>query len=158
MQVKDHMREASMTLSKEHTDLEVLFESCNTNDGMFQIPRPFGFFEDYWTWAEAMGIDRSEDMGFPPQALYVMQRVWPVSPSISNKIRDLFFPASMKKKPVVPFLARLYLGRSSSRDISKFFSSENYPLDVSTLLSIKNGTHNVNLRMYRASMELQEVQ
>ena len=118
-------------LDKEHGDLQRLHRDCtDCTDAFFDLPRPFGFYSDYWTFARQAGIPRTVDLGLPPHAMYVMQRVWPVSTSLTERIRALFFPPDVRDLPVAPFLARLYLGRATSRATSRFFCAENFALDA----------------------------
>lgn len=121
-------------LCKEHNDLEILFKACETaGPSFFSLPRPYGFYNDYFTFAREVGIPRTMDLGLPPHAMYVMQRIWPVPASLTERIRELFFPDTVKNQPFAPFLARLYLGRAHSRAGNRFFCSENFPLDAARI-------------------------
>ena len=123
-------------LCKEHGDLQKLMETCEAGAGepsFFSLPRPFGFYSDFFTFAREVGIPRTVDLGLPPHAMYVMQRIWPVPPSLTERIRALFFPDAVKDQPFAPFLARLYLGRAHCRAGSRFFCSENFPLDAARI-------------------------
>jgi hypothetical protein len=113
-------------LSKEHQDLEKLYAACNKPEYLFRLPQPHGFYDSYHDFAKDVNIPRTMDLGLPPHAMYVMQRIWPVSNSLSIEIRDKFYPEAMKQQPCAAFLARLYLG--SDKTSSLFFNSENFPL------------------------------
>ena len=124
-------------LEKEHIDLEILNQSCNTpSDLFFQLPRAYGYYYDYFSFAKELDVPSTVDMGLPPHALYVMQRVWPVSMGIAIRIRDMFFPERMRDQPVSPFLARLYLGKAALRPDNRFFNSENFPLDAERITQL----------------------
>ncbi|GAX86207.1 hypothetical protein CEUSTIGMA_g13621.t1 [Chlamydomonas eustigma] len=122
-------------LQKEHGDLEQLYQAYSSagKSTFFSLPRPYGYYGDYWSFAQRADIPRTLDLGLPPHAMYVMQRIWPVPNSITERIRNMFFPDRVKEQPFAPFLARLYLGKASARADSQFFCSENYPLDASRL-------------------------
>lgn len=129
-QVHDPTRNAE--LDKEHTDLRLLHEVCRSDDALFVFPRPFGFYRDYLGFARETGMADPGPSGplHSSHALYVMQRMWPVPLGIASHIRDEFFPEGQN---VTPVLARLYLGRarsSNSSSSSRFFCSENFPLDA----------------------------
>ena len=87
-----------------------------------------------------LDIPRTEDLGLPPPALYVMQRIWPVPLALALRIQDLFFPEAMRghaaAAAVRPFLARLYLGKAALRPHNRFFSSENFPLDAARIMQL----------------------
>ena len=119
-------------LEKEHSDLQQLHRVCGDNC-LFRLPRPFGYYSSYWSFAKEAEIPRTVDLGLPPYAMYVMQRVWPVPNNITEQIRETFFPDQFKNQPSAPFLARLYLGRPFSNPSPRIFCSENYPLDASRM-------------------------
>jgi hypothetical protein len=116
-------------LAKEHRDLEELHAACNKPEYLFKLPQPHGVYDTYYDFARDANIPRTMDLGLPPHAMYVMQRIWPVSDSLSIEIRDRFFPEAMKPQPCAAFLARLYLG--SDKTSSRFFNSENFPREMS---------------------------
>ena len=121
-------------LCKEHNDLEILIKACDAaGPSFFSLPRPYGFYNDCFTFAREAGIPCTMDLGLPPHALYVMQRIWPVPASLTERIRELFFPVAVKNQPFAPFLARLYLGRAHSRMSYRFFCPENFPLDAARI-------------------------
>ncbi len=121
-------------LCKEHSHLQKLVEECKAaGPSFFSLPHPYGFYDTYYHFATEVDIPRTVDLGLPPHAMYVMQRKWPVPASLTERIRVLFFPDAIKNDPFAPFLARLYMGRTHSRTGSRFFSSENFPLDAARI-------------------------
>ncbi|KAG1653203.1 hypothetical protein FOA52_010287 [Chlamydomonas sp. UWO 241] len=132
-QVQDPANAA--VLDKEHRDLKQLYEvvSAGGSPSFFSLPRPHGFFQDYWTFAREADLPRTFDIGLPPHAMYVMQRIWPVPATLTERIRDQFFPDRAKQLPFRPFLARLYLGKPQLRPTNPFFNSENFLLDAARI-------------------------
>lgn len=121
-------------LQKEHSDLQLLLQVCQlAGPSFFSLPDPHTYHYDYADFAREAGISRTLDLGLPPRAMYIMRRIWPVPIGLTERIREMFFPGAVKSQTVVPFLARLYLGRASSRANSRFFCSENFPLDAARI-------------------------
>jgi hypothetical protein len=119
---------------KEHEDLQRIVAACDAvGPSFFSLPRPYGFYDTYFAFAREADIPPTVDLGLPPHAMYVMQRIWPVPTSLTERIRELFFPDVFKTQPFAPFLARLYLGRTRTRTNSRFFCSENFPLDATRI-------------------------
>eukprot|EP00798_Chlamydomonas_sp_ICE-L_P032813 gene32813-biopygen14022 len=129
-QIQDPCKDAVAMLMKEHDDLLTLNSVCGGSSEFFQLPRAHGSYTDYYSFAQEAGIQRIEDMGLPPHALYVMQRIWPVSHWLATRIRDLFLPKPFSDQPPPQLLARLYLGNGTSRQGSRFVNTENFPLSA----------------------------
>eukprot|EP00798_Chlamydomonas_sp_ICE-L_P026284 gene26284-biopygen11228 len=129
-QIQDPCKDAVAMLMKEHDDLLTLNSVCGGSSQFFQLPRAHGSYTDYYSFAQEVGIQRTEDMGLPPHALYVMQRIWPVSHWLATSIRDLFLPQPFRDQPPPQLLARLYLGNGTSRQGSRFVNTENFPLSA----------------------------
>ncbi|KAG1652791.1 hypothetical protein FOA52_008844 [Chlamydomonas sp. UWO 241] len=85
-QVQDPANAA--VLDKEHRDLKQLYEvvSAGGSPSFFSLPRPHGFFQDYWTFAREADLPRTFDIGLPPHAMYVMQRIWPVPATLTERM------------------------------------------------------------------------
>ena len=76
-------------LCKEHADLETLYRECASPSSFFQLPRPFGFYNDYWTFAREANIPRTLDLGLPPHAMYVMPACSPTCAELAYAHPDL---------------------------------------------------------------------
>lgn len=128
-QVKDPLD--VQKIYKEHEDLQHLYSCCSGPEQLFKLPRPLGFFDSYTMFAQAAGISRTEDLGLPPHALYVMERIWPVPHKLALQIKEIFFPEDARSSVTPTFLARLYFGRE--KETSRFFNTENFPLYASRM-------------------------
>ena len=110
-------------LLREHDDLVILNKECSNASQLFKIPCAHGSYKDYYSFAQDVG---TEDMSLPPNALYVMQRLWPISPAMATRIKDSFFPQPFRDQHLL--LARLYMGKGCGREESRFLNTENFPL------------------------------
>ncbi|KAJ9523221.1 hypothetical protein QJQ45_024005 [Haematococcus lacustris] len=105
--VKDNTRAAE--LEEEYNHLELIYTRCHQKGSFFRLPRPYSFHASIFAYAEVLNFPTT---GILDHAMYSMQRVLPVPPALSSRIRAKFFPAQLRDGlKYKTFLARLYLGK-----------------------------------------------
>lgn len=131
--VTDNTRAAE--LEKEYIYLQLIYTRCYHKGSFFHLPRPYSFHASMFAYAEVLNFPTT---GILDHAMYSMQRVMPVPPALSSRIRAKFFPAQLRDGlKYKPFLARLYLGKrpqpppESGRPV--FFNHCNFPLTAEML-------------------------
>ncbi len=122
----------------EYDALSIIHERCDTNS-FFAIPQPFAFNDPSGLVEFATtcpdppprrhrlvrpGTVNQELLSIFPSPTYAMDRVHALPPGASAELIALYFPPTIKTGPM---LCRLYFGKSFT--VSKFFNTENFPLD-----------------------------
>lgn len=131
-------------LLREYTALTEIYNLCNS-DSFFFIPRPFAYYDPSAPDSFAsiptslsprpscrplrspVALADLKSLGLPA-AVYAMDFVVPLPPTIAQAMRQ-FYPPNSEKAPA-PSLCRLYFGKDIEGPPGRFFNSANFPLDI----------------------------
>lgn len=117
------------------SELLAEFQSHRTIYGLsrglaFKVPQPNAYYPSFAKFQQELWL-ADDAPAAVTSGIYSMERVWPVPPALSAKIRGSYFPEQHKDYRR-GFICRLYLGMPPSRADrpSRFFNANNFPLSA----------------------------
>lgn len=155
-EILQNTRSQAEILRQEFLTLQVIYNTCRA-DAFFALPRPFSFSDPDAVEVQFLSDDVLEPDStqaihqrlstHPPyvsQGLmsmfstptYSMDRVFALPMDVGAFVARSFFPPGPRDSGARPRICRLYFGKEYQGPPSRFFSTENFPLDATRYTAI----------------------